>query len=159
LAVTGVVVSIYRTPHLDASLSHRMAHGRGLSSSIIRGMGRLDELIRRTLVTLNLTTAEWLALVDALVAAPSLPRFPLSSIAPTLADELAIGCLRGREDFDGPGLLARVQAMPPAELLSILDTVERFYARREEENEPPAATLVALGVHLPPDAESPGESS
>ena len=140
-------------------MAYRMPHGRGLSGAVYSGMSRMDDLIRRTLVTLNLTTAEWLALVDALVAAPSLPRFPLSSIAPTLADELAIGCLRGREDFDGPGLLARVQAMPPAELLSVLDTVERFYARREELEEPPATTLVALGVHLPPDAESPGESS
>jgi len=116
---------VYVGPPLKAALDAAPDHS--LSGRVNTIAERYMEMVRRS--TPALSAEEWSALVDLLNSTVRDPR-----MAQMLHIEVSEGMRDGLADkwgIDGARLAGRVEALPFADRMAILEIVDRYWARQE----------------------------
>jgi hypothetical protein len=139
--------SIYASPALDRVLTDRLptdseSEGFRSRSSMISAIAdRYAEIVRRAIP--DLTTAEWCLLFDTLNSTWTLDDAALTAqgIAHNVADGATLDGLGEKWGVDGLDLARRIEALPFAAKVGIIDTVERFWSLGVKEGEDYAGAI------------------
>lgn len=128
--------SIYPTPALDRALADRAPHGepdnslRGRSATITCMCDRYAEIVRRSTPTFALN--EWLLLFESLngVWMQEHPAMTAAAVAHEVADNCRLNAAHQRFGVganDWPELVSRIDALPFAGKIAVIDAAERFW--------------------------------
>lgn len=133
---------IYRTPTLDAVISARLknpntddAEGRSRSSLVTAIADRYAEICKRHMP--DFSAGEWCLIFDVLNGCWMRENAALSAngIAHSVADGTTMDGMGEKWAVDGLDLARRIDALPFAGKIAILDTAERFWALGAKEGE------------------------
>lgn len=159
--------SIYPSPSLDRALAERLIDTdaanderaeplRGRSATIAAMVERYAEIVRQH--TPELTCEEWMLICDSLNGywTNDAPRLAALGIAHNVSDNDQLNGAGRRFGCDGQALAKRIQSMPFAEQIAIMDVSERFWAgsAREGDTYPELFKRLA-GKLAPSDTSAP----
>jgi hypothetical protein len=136
-------ITIYTAPPLEAALNALGAGYRESRSGRIATIAeRYMAMVADELDRLDLTRAEWLAILDANngVAIYVGDSLPASMIWANVADTRGLGAKWG---VDQDALVKRLRALPRSTLIAIVEACDRFWSRSTE---PTEQALAAAGI-------------
>lgn len=139
--------SLYISEAMHAAVEARTGPTEGPSrqwSGIVnRAVERYAETVRRS--TLDLQVAEWLLVCDALNGHLAEPASAIATVWADVADAIQMDGLADKWHVDGPALVERLQALPYAGLVAVVDVAERFWAHADNSQPNEDLLLRVLG--------------
>jgi hypothetical protein len=139
----------FRHAEVERALRARAGTPDGPVSAIAsRDLARYYDTIARSLATLTFSEAEASAICDALngtmLDSPDTYRFAWAEIA----DADRLNGLGEKWGVDGQALAARVRALHPAELVALVDAVDRFWTitTHDASARPAREVLIEVGL-------------
>lgn len=135
--------SVYAGPPIQAALRATKDDEEDGNRS-----GRLNAVCQRYLMIVDynlqrlaFSRAEWCAIMDANNGTWFLDDFAAEGIAANIADTPE---LSAKWEIDGPALARRVQALDLPAKVAIVEAIERFWARSDQDTD---AALISSGIH------------
>lgn len=138
-------LSIYAGDPIDRLLEERASDAHPATTVVNAVADRYLQVIRRCRPTLS--RQEWLLVCDSLNSTITWDNAEL--LAATWAgieDSIKLDGLADKWGVDGPGLVARLQALSYPETVAMVDTVERFWHLVSAGAATGEAALEALGI-------------
>lgn len=117
-------VTIYLNDDTAQLVAAREQLGR--SATIARMLGRYQEICRRRLP--ELSRDEWCLIADSLNGALSDPPQSVAWSIHGIEDSVRLDQIDAKWSVDWPALRERLQALDYAQLVAVVDLVERFWA-------------------------------
>ena len=135
----------FNAAKLSGDLASRQSHWLNTPDEVAeRDLGRYYEILRVELRAVQLSEGEAMALCDRFNGT-RLDAWAARNLAWLLEDGLEDG-LAAKWGFDGPALVERLRAMPPARLVAVADAVERWWVSGDADQGPSATGLARVGL-------------
>jgi hypothetical protein len=120
-----------RSPRILAELAARAGRDEDAGAVAERELARWFRALREERALLALAPRELVVVIEGWLLAELAHARPDRPPFASLADAVEAACERGaaqRNEVDGPDLVARLRALPPARTLALVDAIERLDA-------------------------------